>query len=391
MGSFRVFNQRNGRLATLAALTVATLAQGLVPALVSADQVTDRSVELSSSSAKATGVTYKVNFTAGTKDAAGAFVVQFCSDTPLIGQSCAAPDGMNASGATTSTSGASISTTTAATANKVVVDDTIAKSATVSVELGNITNPTDAGTIYARIVTYEADGDASGYNSDGTSLGSNTVDQGSVAVSITDSMGVTGDVLETMQFCIAGGDTAIAANCNDGGALTSPALTLGEKSGEVTALTSTALSTANIQTQMSTNASGGAVVYLKSSTAGCGGLAMSGTGDCNIKPWTTTGSSFDAGQAFFGVKTGTDVVDGGTGNNETYEHAGSYGSTNYFMNYVTGDATGVTSTYGDPILTTNGTQINGQNMQLTFGASIAPNTPAGRYSADLSLIATGTF
>jgi hypothetical protein len=30
-------------------------------------------------------------------------------------------------------------------------------------------------------------------------------------------------------------------------------------------------------------------------------------------------------------------------------------------------------------------------MKITFGASIANDTPAGKYSADLSLIATGKF
>jgi hypothetical protein len=61
------------------------------------------------------------------------------------------------------------------------------------------------------------------------------------------------------------------------------------------------------------------------------------------------------------------------------------------MNYVSGDATGVTSTYGDPILNTAGAPANNQNMPLTFAASINNNTPAGDYSATLGLIASGTY
>ena len=61
MGSFGVFTQRTGRLATLAALVTATLAQGLLPTLASADQVTGRSVELSSSSKSATAAFHSSN------------------------------------------------------------------------------------------------------------------------------------------------------------------------------------------------------------------------------------------------------------------------------------------------------------------------------------------
>lgn len=63
------------------------------------------------------------------------------------------------------------------------------------------------------------------------------------------------------------------------------------------------------------------------------------------------------------------------------------------MNFTTGanPASGVTSTYGDQFLTTSGAPALNKNMTLTFGASAANNTPAGSYSADLSLIATGKF
>ena len=61
------------------------------------------------------------------------------------------------------------------------------------------------------------------------------------------------------------------------------------------------------------------------------------------------------------------------------------------MNAATDNSTGVTSTYGSPFLNTAGAKANNMNMQLTFGASTNASVPAGNYSADLSLIATGTF
>ena len=387
MGSFGVFTQRTGRLATLAALVVATLAQGLLPTLASADQVTDRSVALSSSSKGSTGVTYNVSFTTGASSAtAGAFVVEFCSNTPLIGQSCTAPTGMVATGATTATGGASISTTTAATANKVTVVKAGMTAATAeSVEIGGITNPSAAGTIYARIVTYDTDAHAANYAT--TTLGAGQIDQGGVAMSITDTVGVSGAVLESMSFCVSG--ETLADNCVGGGAsapaLTAPTLKLGEDNGGVIALTPSAVSSGTIYTQISTNAVGGAVVSLKSNAVNCGGLLRAGAPTaCDIGP---ASAGLTLGNALFGVKTGA-AVDGADGH---YDPAGSYNASTYYMGYTAGNATGVTSTYGDPILNTAGAVANNLNMPLTFGASVANNTPAGSYSADLSLIATGKF
>lgn len=394
MSSFRVLSQRTGRMATLAALVVATLGQGLLPALASADAITVRSVALSSASTSASNVSYTVNFTTSAKAAAGAFVIQFCSNTPLMGETCDAPSGMNAAGATTS-GGATISTNTAATANKVVVDDTMATSTAVSVELAGITNPSAAGPLYARIATYADDTAAASYSTDGTTTGT-TIDEGNVAISITDTVAVSGAVLESMTFCVAGGASAIAANCNGGNyaGLTAPTLKLGNDDGNgVVSLSSANLSTAPLQTQISTNATSGAVISLKSSAAACGGLTLAGSPssqtNCYIKPSTSSG--FTAGSAFFGVKTAAADTDA----NGTIQPHGTYGASNYYMGFdathPTAPENGVTSAYGDPILDTDGAPANNKNMQLTFGASVANNTPAGNYSADLSLIATGTF
>jgi len=363
----------------------------VLPSLVSAATVTERSIELSSSSKKATDVTYNVKFTASSTGAAGAFVVQFCGTTPLIGESCDAPTGFSASSATTSTSGATISTKSA---NQVVVDETIANSATVEVALDGITNPDDAGTIYARIITYDNDTDAKAYTD--TNLGSGVVDQGSVAISITDSVGVSGAVLETMTFCVSGGqdDThpeinPITASC--GGTLTAPTLKLGKDTNGVIALDADDVYTGTIYTQISTNAVGGAVVNLKSSTE-CGGLHRSGAAAnlCDIAAAGTADGVTEA-HAQFGVKTGSLDSTSDTTQDGTVQPTGSYDDTHYRLNYDNTNATGITSAYGDPIFDTNSTLASNKNMPLTFGASVANNTPAGNYSTDLSLVATGKF
>ncbi len=363
---------------------VALLLSVALPSLVSADQLTGRSVELSSAATSATAVDYTVAFSA-TDTTAGAVVVQFCSNTPLIGEYCNAPTGFNAASATAT--GATMGTKSA---NQVIV--TMSVAASNSFTINNVANPTTAGTIYARILTYADATAAASYNvtSSSSALGS-PKDQGSVAIAIADKVNVSGAVLESLTFCTSGGQddahpeiNPITAGC--GGSLTAPTLKLGKVTGTVVALDSADVYTGTIYTQLSTNAVSGAVIRLKSSAANCGGLVNSSSpAKCDIAP---AGASGDvaAGQAKFGLKLGADV----SGAGGTLQAAGNYDSTHYRLNYVD-NTSGVTSTYGDSILDTDSGSANSLDMPLTFGASVAPNTPAGNYSADLSLIATGTF
>src|SRR5690606_31370950 len=100
---------------------------------------------------------------------------------------------------------------------------------------------------------------------------------------------------------------------------------------------------------------------------------------------TTPGDITD-GMARFGVKIG--ATENGSG---AVAPAGSYGTTNYFMHYVSNDQGGVTGVSGDPIYTTEGAPLTGGEAELVFGANRGPTTPAGNYSARFSLLATGKF
>lgn len=68
-----------------------------------------------------------------------------------------------------------------------------------------------------------------------------------------------------------------------------------------------------------------------------------------------------------------------------------YNSSSYVLNYTATNATGVTSAYGDPLLSTDGAPANNKNVAIMFGASVTQDTPAGEYATDLSLIVTGKF
>lgn len=357
------------------AIAVAMLLAFIVPAIVSAEQLVERSIGLSSSSKAATGVVYNVAFTAD--GGAGAFVVEFCSNTPVIGQSCTAPAGFSSAAAASTTVGF---TDVEKTANKIVVTGTIAADAEIAVAVTGITNPTAAGPIYARIITYNNDTNADAYTS--TNLGTGVVDQGSVAISITDTVGVSGAVLESLTFCVSGDE--IEDECLN---VEPPVLALGETTGDLVSLVPTEISDGSLYARISTNAVTGAVVRLKSSAVGCGGLMRAGAPTaCDIEPALNTGIT--AGQAKFGV-TATEIG-GGTGTFQAVDGS-NYNDTTYALNYVGNNATGVTSTYGDPFLDTDGAPASSKNIQMTFGASVSNSTPAGQYSADLSLIATGKF
>jgi hypothetical protein len=388
MNSFRVFSRQARRITATVALLLASIVPALTPALASADQVTTRFIELSNSAKSATGVTYRVNFTA--IQAAGAFVVDFCNDTPIIGQTCTAPTGFNASSAASTTSGF---TSVTGSTSQIIVAGTINASDNVSVAITGITNPSVTSPLYARIITYTDGTDAAGYTSTDPDAVGDHIDDGGLALSITDKISVSAAVLETMTFCVSKGDGSnnnpITAGCT--GTLVAPTLTLGETVGSVKALTSGAVSTGDIYSQISTNAASGAVVNLKSSVT-CGGLKRLGASVCDIAPALTSGIT--AGQSKFGVKVNadstTDTALSASGTFQAVSGSGYNGST-YALNYLANNSTGVTSVYGDPILDTNGTQPSNRNMKLTFAASISNNTPAGNYTGDLSLIATGKF
>ena len=388
MNTLRIISDKSRYV--VAALLVAFSV--FVPVMANAAQLEDRSIQLSSSTKSATSVSYGVEFTAPTAGAE-TIVLDFCKNSPLIGQTCDAPTGFSASGAGVSTSGYSLGS---ATASKVVVTKTVASTAgqTLNFTITGITNPsTSEDALYARILTYGT-GDTA--YTDGDTIGSPR-DTGSVALAITDGIAVSGDVLESLTFCISG--EAIDDGCVGGGAsapaLTAPTLKLGKDLGNgVVALQSDEVSTGSVHTQITTNAASGAVVRLKSSATDCGGLVRAGATDnttgCGIAPALLSDVlDADAG-AKFGVKLAT--ATNGTVSDGAYAAANAnYNTSNYRMNYLSGNATGVTSVYGDDFLNTAGAPALNKNMELTFGAKAANNTPAGSYSAALSLIATGKF
>lgn len=385
MNTLRFIDRRVGYFIAAGLILLAMF----LPALASAAQITSRSIALSSSSAAATGVTYAFEFT-NVADSVSA-VIDFCTESPLVGEACTGPAGLDAN-TSVGITGAGFTLDSAGTApdaNTVVIDGTFED--TVNFELTGITNPTNDQTFYARIVTYET-ANAAAANTYSSETPGTYADDGGVALATTDTIGVSGAVLEALSFCV--GKTAITEDCNLAGN-SAPNLALGEEvSPGVIALEAGTLSTDSLFAQISTNALSGAVISLKSSATDCGGLMRAGSVNCDIKP---TNPAMDetaieaAADGRFGVLV-AEAADPAADSDGTIAPGLGYSAAdNYFMDFVDGNGSGVTSTYGSQIANTSGGPVTNKNIEFTFGASAQNSTPAGMYAADMSLIATGTF
>ncbi len=381
-----LFSRTKRVVSGLSALVLLALAA--LPALfgnssVYAAQVTTRSVEMSSASigtvTAGTGVSYLVTFTPPTTGAQS-LVLDFC-DTAIVGGACTAPSGFTAASATFTGSGgfANWSSVMAASTVKLTKNTGAALgTSAVSFTIGNITNPTAVGTFYARLTTYA--NTTYGTYASPASPG-NYVDAGGFAMSTANTIAITATVMETLTFCTS--KAAPATGCTS---TTTPTLTLGSGS-PVTLGTTTATDTA--YTQLSTNALSGAIVRMNAfsnsgTTPACAGLSRDGGTTCSIAAKGAFGT-ISNGSGLFGLNVATGVPLGGTGSGAVAANA-NYGTTagSYGMGAT------VLSTYGDPIESSSAACAD-VNSLLTFAAAAATTTPAGVYSANESLVATGTF
>ena len=348
-------------------MLAATTASFLTPTKASAAQVTSRSIQMSSSTQGATNTTYKVQFTVATTGNIQGIVVDFCDDTPLIGEaSCTLPTGFSVGGTPAIANVTGLNPTTGWTAaasntNRTLTltnagGGSVTASTVVSFELTTATNPTtDNHTFYARILTYATSAAASAYapGSEGA-----YVDYGGIALSTGKVISITARVMESLAFCV------YKTACGD-----APDLTLGH--GTTTkVLDTTAVDTDTANFSLSTNAQSGAIVRIKGNTLTSGSNTIAAVG--------ATAGPINPGDGKFGL------------------YLSSLGSMSVASPYTTSastyayDSTSTSGTYGDDLATVSG-PVNTSVTTLTFGATAANTTAAGIYTAPQQLIATGTF
>ena len=441
-------------LVMLAALLVVGTAPMLFVGRASAvrAQMSERSIQLSDSGASGNGitpgtvgsgtsVTYRFSFTVS--NVAQSMIVDFCSNDPIIGDTCTAPTGMNVSGATLN---ASATTGNVSTGNAWQLTPTHSAGVTEQLFIFNtnpgtndmgvgaqifdvtgMTNPSTTGSFYARMYTFanNSHGTYTGPEEGGGTTVGNYLDYGGIALSTAAVITITARVQETLTFCVSKADpntwtgVGTAGTCADPAVSDPttgvPAVTLGHGTG-TPIIDDTTVDQGFVWTQLSTNAVNGSVVNMHSNRT-CGGLSADGGSTCNIPP-VNSGT---------GVSGGTAITNGPTNsafglNVEPYTSAtapaGQLGSITpasfyfnashntvptdlwYGMDSTSSSAAlggtlrsyqgGVNTTFGSNIMTTPG-PVFAADAELIFAATAAVATPAGIYTANLSLIATGTF
>ncbi|HVX24239.1 MAG TPA: hypothetical protein VG992_02755 [Candidatus Saccharimonadales bacterium] len=449
-------------LATLLSAASLPLLEG-GQALAATNQMQSRSIQMSDSAISGTSitsgigsgtdVTYEVSFT--TADTTDSIVINFCDLDPIIGDDCALPAGMTLPTAVSAVTGHmgnwTLSNTTDGTG--IELTDTAGTNSAAAgaqvFDLEHITNTTAVGSFYARMYAYTSNtNDYSCPHAQTTPTncsGPGTyIDYGGIALSTTHSITITARVQETLTFCVTKADpnnwnnttpnnpTGSAGDCSAGevGATANlPALTLGH--GSPTAvLDANNIDTGSIWTQLSTNATHGAVINLRNSNAAavtpCGGLSADAGATCAIPPIGGVGSctataacAMTAGTAAFGLFVNRYNPTTGVGTIGTITPTAAYynsghcgtdstnnpcpsgnGTTWYGMDASTTPANSgntpatnvgnVTSTFGSTVAASTGPVFHFDN-RYEFAATAALTTPAGIYTANLNLVATGTF
>ena len=189
------------------ALAALLLGVGLLRVMtVSAAQLPTRSVELQNGTPSAT-TAYTVGFDIPGNETLGSVSLQFCAESPLIGQPCTLPTGMDISAAVLSSqTGPNDFSISATNATTIVLSRPSPSSygpATLSFTLSGITNPSSAGAYFGRVLTYPTLNASGGYN-----------DYGGLAFAITEAVNISTVVPPYLYFCVAvsisGADCATA-------------------------------------------------------------------------------------------------------------------------------------------------------------------------------------
>lgn len=362
------------------AAMVVTLGAVLVtlPARAQAySQVTSRSILMSSTANGATNVAYQVNFTTVTDgQTVGSVVVEFCSNSPILGDACqgitgfsANPSTLNVFNITGNITGLTVDRTNSVN-NRIVLTRTAGAVANgpVSFTLGNgstngITNPpTDNTTFFARILTFTNTTGNVPVNQNEANV---ATDAGGIAISTANQLQVTAKVQEALYFCVY-----TKADCATGG----NDVTLGDENGVLASNSTTYTSTAKYD--VSSNAVAGVSIRLKGDTLKSGIFTIDpAVGNCGADPTATNVEMFGLRM----LTLGPDQVSTAPYGCATGHHSFDNNSTN-----------GTASQFGQEIARTTGAS-DITSSTIEFAAKSANTSEAGVYTTTLTLIATATY
>lgn len=267
-------------------IAIASLLVGAGPfaARVDAAQLLIRSMRISDNQAGRTNVVYNTSFFLPQAGTLGSIQIEFCSNSPLEGDSCTAPAGFDASGAAiTSQSGQTgFTVSSGSTANDLILTRPPAANGIgmVNYVLSGIANPSSGGPLFARISTY-ASSNATGGNTH----------FGGLALAILGLLSISGEVPPFLIFCV--GESITGYDCTTA---TEPFSDLGDLSPAVT-------KAAQHQMVVATNANNGYSMWASGNTMTSGNNV--------INPMTTLGPSIKGTSQFgMNLRANTDPVVG---------------------------------------------------------------------------------
>ncbi len=378
---------RSSSLSIAVLFFAATVLLSLVSTLTSrAALLTSRSIQMSSSAVSAASTTYNVSFvTPAASFQMRGIVVDFCSESPLEGDTSCSLAGFSLTGTPTVNQTAGITGWTAGTLNSnrtlTLTDATgiTASSTTVTFDITTVTNPSANGTFYARIYTYDLVAGATSYTVADPDAGDPNIDFGGIAMSTASQLTVTAKVQERLTFCVY----TSGANCAGG---SGSSISIGGSSNNDVLDDTQDYVDKNAKFGISTNATSNAIVRMKGTTLTSGGNTITAIGGA--------AASSSAGSEQFGVcfyqSSGSGMTLTAPYNNAscntTTQGAAGAGSAQFGFD---DSGSGTTSTYGDDIATKPaGTESQGT---MAFVGNIASTTEAGIYTTTLTFIATGVY
>lgn len=426
---------RKARLLVFAALLLMPAILASLAGTAKAAQVTSRSIRLTTSVPTNSGactvscdVTYNVGFTVATTAVIQGIVIDFCSDSPLIGATCTAPTDFDinestlAIGSLTGISGFTLNA--ASDTNTVVLTNgsggSVSAATAVAIPLGTssssdgLRNPSTVGTFYARVLTYTTSAGATGYTS--ASPGTHT-DDGGIAMSTARQLTVNARVQEQLEFCVAAIAGTIDTNGEAPANCSATDFNGTNQTVDIGVVDSAAASVSPVATgnggndrnggvMVRTNASNGATIsyFAEQASTGTnhlGSLRVSGA-SCNAGTVSTdqcfdstnNGDSDNAPTSFatsgekFGMSIGMVLRPTGsttTNLTEDVDYDGNGTAAGGFEWIETGT--------NDPAtrLAYSSTVLDYEMLVLNFAARAAATTPTGAYSVTSTYIATATF
>jgi hypothetical protein len=345
-------------------------------------------------------VTYTIGFTTATAGVIKGLVVDFCDDTPIIGNTC----GYTA-GKSINISGVSLSSVTGTNMDTTVGNWTVSKTSplliltdstwvtstgagvAVTFVITGVTNPQyvscTGGTVpnctfYARILTYATTAGATGYTPTAPATGGAVTDQGGTALSTNQLVTVTSKVMEQLTFCVFTG-----ASCSAGGG----AVTLGDTNGVL--YTTGPFVDKKTQFTISTNAYNGVTVRMLGGT-----LTNTQNGSQTITAIGATPAQSSSGNDQFGLCVyGTSITATSpynsapcSGTSQTAGVGTATGGDN--SAYFAFDTTGASSTYGSGIATASAGSSSGF---VVFIGNVSVTQQAGIYTTTLTFVCTGSY